>query len=123
MRMGFLRKLLQRRQAPTGDLDAMTLRYLAGAGADLGLARETIHYLYVPTRQAAERAALDLARDGRHIETRAAATGGNWLVLVKEHLVVSDESIEALRREFEAAANTLGGEYDGWEAAVEPDSN
>ena len=99
----------------------MTLDQLEKAGANLGRGRETVHYLYLPTQQAAERVAHDLAREDRQIETRPAATGSSWLVLLKQHVVVSEESIAALRGEFESAASALGGEYDGWEAAVEAD--
>ena len=34
-------------------------------------------------------------------------------------MVVDEETIEAVGAEFEAIAEPEGGEYDGWEAAVE----
>ena len=101
-----------------GGLDAMTIQQLSLAGADLSQPRETLHYLYVGTEGDAARAKEMLAQSGRTIETRPAATGTGWLVLLKTDIVVGPDTIGRLRAEIEAAAAQVGGDYDGWEAAV-----
>jgi hypothetical protein len=103
------------------DLDAATIQQLERAGADLSQPRETLHYLYVGTHQDADRAKKMLARPGRSVETRPVASGSGWLVLLKTDMVARLEAIHGLRTEIEAAAAQVGGDYDGWEAAV-PDA-
>ena len=122
--MAFLKRLFSRPgsgPSNVGSLDARTIAQLEKAGADLRLSRETLHYLYVATELDAEEARRSLARDGRTIDIRPAATGSGWLVLVTESMIVNLESITAVRQEIEAVSTRLGGEYDGWEAAVTPD--
>jgi len=109
----------QKAVAPApGDLDAATIRQLARAGADLSQPRETLHYLYVGREADAATAKVRLAGEGRAIETRPAATGGGWLVLLETDMVVGLDAIHALRAEIESVASQVGGEYDGREAAV-----
>jgi hypothetical protein len=62
-----------------------------------------------------------LAHPERMTETQPAASGSGWLVLLKTDMVVGLEANHGLRTEIEAAAAQLGGDYDGWEAAV-PDA-
>ena len=123
--MGFLKRIFggdKPRPAPdTGALDALTIQQLANAGADLRLPRETIHYLYVPTEDGAHTAEHALTATGRIIVVRPAATGNQWLVLLTQSMVVSQASMTELRAEIESVSAQVGGEYDGWEAAVTPD--
>jgi hypothetical protein len=103
-----------------GSGDAEVIDQLRAAGADLSQAREVRYYLYVPTEEAANDVADRVARDGRGIEVTPAATGSDWLVLITEAAVVDEATMAARREEFEGAVAESGGEYDGWEAAVEP---
>jgi hypothetical protein len=93
---------------------------LEAAGADLSQPREVRHYLYVADREGAERVAAELEESGRSISVEQSADGSEWLVLVTEHVVVDLETLAARRAEFEDALVPVDGEYDGWEAAVEP---
>jgi len=86
-------------------------------GADLSTPRQTFHYLYFGTERAARRAAKALARDDRTLDIHQ--TGNDWAVKIGQIMVVDEETIEAVGAEFEAIAEPEGGEYDGWEAAVE----
>jgi len=104
---------------PPTDLDGEVIDQLRQLGADLALPRDTQHYLYAPTESAADSIAADIAGDGRKIEVRPSASGGTWLVKLNMDLVVSSESIRQLRTELESAAARHGGDYDGWEAALD----
>ena len=117
-RTGILKRLFGAKEVDQAALDAATIAAVRGAGADLAQPRETRHYLYVPTEEAATTLAGDLAREGREVEARPAATGDNWLVLVVQTMVVNPDTIAEARREFEPAAVGAGGDYDGWEAAI-----
>ncbi|MFL5778223.1 MAG: ribonuclease E inhibitor RraB [Chloroflexota bacterium] len=126
--MGFLKRLFgsaepdrQREPPSKADLDAVVIQQLTKAGADLTQRRETLHYLYVPNEDDAGIAERNLSRGGRKIEVRPAATGGSWLVLITESMIVNPATIAGIRAELEDEALKFGGNYDGWEAALTPD--
>jgi hypothetical protein len=115
--MGFLK----RDQGPkpaTVDPDTLAVEELRKAGADPSMPHETRHFLYVPGVKAAQQVARSLERPDRRIEIETSARKGYWLVAVIQSVVVTRESISALRTEFEAAVAPLGGEYDYWQVAV-----
>jgi hypothetical protein len=103
-----------------GSGDAEVIDQLRAAGADLSRAREVRYYLYLPTQDQANEVADRVATSGRSIEVTPAATGSDWLVLVTEIAIVDEATMAARREEFETAVAEAGGEYDGWEAAVDP---
>ena len=43
----------------------------------------------------------------------------NWLVLVRQELVPSEETIATARRQIEEITQRRVREYDGWEAEVQ----
>lgn len=103
--------------------DRLILDQLRSIGADLSQPREVLHYLYLPTREAADAVGADVEPRGYAVEIRPAAgpPGPNpWLCLATIVSVVSLESVRAAREEFEVLAGAHGGEYDGWEAAGTP---
>jgi rhodanese-related sulfurtransferase len=103
---------------PKPDLDQLTLEQLAKAGANLAKPTEVIIYLYLPDEARARTAADELEQAGYHVDVRTAATGPSWLALATINMVPSLENIALLRGRFESLASRLGGDYDGWEAAV-----
>ena len=106
----------------TASGDRAVLDQLRGRGSDLSLPRHTIHFLYFPTRGAAQEAA-EILRAGGHIaNTRPrnpAASANSWPVLVETVAVVDEATIASGRETFESLATRFGGEYDGWEAALD----
>ena len=103
---------------PKASLDQQTLLQLAKAGGNLAMSTEVINYLYLPDEARARTAAGELERAGYQAEVRTAAKGRSWLALAKINMVPSTENIALLRGRFETLASRLGGDYDGWEAAV-----
>lgn len=80
------------------------------------------HYLYMPTQDAAKQVMLTLAaRDFEAEEPHPMF--GTWGVLVRTKMVPEEEVIVSLRKEFTELADEHEGEYDGWEAEVQPDQN
>jgi hypothetical protein len=78
-----------------------------------------LHYLYFPTRQAADSAAGTLRNDAEFsVESRLGADGVNWLVLARHRIVPEEAQVERKRAMFEDLARRGHGEYDGWEAEV-----
>ena len=103
---------------PKASLDQQTLQQLAKAGGNLTMSTEVINYLYLPDEARARTAGGELEQAGYHVEVRTAAKGPGWLVLAKINMIPSTENIALLRDRFETLASRLGGDYDGWEAAV-----
>ena len=100
------------------DLDQLTLQQLTKAGGNLDKTTDLVNYLYLPNEELAKQAGAELTAAGYSVEVRPAATGSSWLALARIDVVPSAQNIEKVRERFEALAVRLGGEYDGWEAAV-----
>jgi regulator of ribonuclease activity B len=77
------------------------------------------HFLYFPKKRDAERAGKELRSRGFSVEVRKGADGENWLALAKKLSPKTGEEMSNLSDEVEALAAQFGGEYDGWEAAVD----
>ena len=107
-------------RAPIGspEADAQTLGALRDAGADLTRPTEVNYYLYFPTRAAAERAAASARTPEFTAEVSEGADGESWLCLATAQMVPSESAIRAATTRLKALAESLGGDYDGWEAAV-----
>ena len=100
------------------EADRQTLQALANAGANLTKPTEVNAYLYFQQREAADRAAIQVATPEMSAVVRRAADDSGWLCFVTGTMVPSETAIRALSVRLKAVADTLGGEYDGWEAAV-----
>jgi hypothetical protein len=103
--------------------DRLIVQQLRSIGADLSKPREVLHYLYLPTQEAADAARQELEPRGYSVDVRPAAgpPGPNpFLCLATIDEVVSVESARASREAFTAIASAHDGEYDGWEAAGTP---
>lgn len=77
-----------------------------------------LHYLYVPTSEAAGQIANELNAGGFHTEERLGGDGVNWLVMARHEAVPTEQLMASMRRFMEALVATVGGEYDGWEAEL-----
>jgi Regulator of ribonuclease activity B len=102
----------------SAEADAQTLRALQEAGADLTKETEVNFYLYFPVRDSAARAAGADHAPGLAATVRPGADGKTWLCLISGRMVPSEADIRDASLRMQALASSLGGEYDGWEAAV-----
>jgi hypothetical protein len=100
------------------DLDQLTLDQLKKAGGDLSKSTELVCYLYLPDESRAQQAAAQLRLAGFAVDVRPAATNPTWLALARIEMVPSRENVAMIRARFETLASQLGGDFDGWEAAV-----
>jgi len=74
------------------------------------------HYLYFNTRPEAASATDRLRTTGNSVELRQ--SDPQWLVLVEQDLPATNEALEGSIAHMESLAESLGGEYDGWEREV-----
>ena len=72
----------------------------------------------MPDEAGAQVAAQRMAREGDEIEVRLGSDHPNWLCLITRTMMPDRAALLDLRHQLTALATELGGEYDGWEAAV-----
>jgi hypothetical protein len=77
-----------------------------------------LHYLYFPNQRDAREVAVELRRLGFTTEERIGGDSENCLVLARHEIVPTEESVLADRELMESLVEPVGGDYDGWEAAV-----
>jgi hypothetical protein len=81
--------------------------------------KEMRYFLYFPKKADAESAGERLRDRGYSAEVRKGANGENWLALATKNPPTTGEQMDEVRDEMEALAAQFGGEYDGWEAAID----
>ena len=77
-------------------------------------------YLYFPSQQGAERAAAILRGEGYAVVTRLGADETNWLALASRESSgrLSGGDLDAIEERMFALADSLGGDYAGFERDV-----
>lgn len=98
--------------------DSQALIALREAGSDLSKPHPIEFYLYFPAKTDADDVGVQLREEGFDVTVRLGADDMNWLVLARRTMVPEQRLLVGLRNKFEALADSLGGEYDGWEAMV-----
>lgn len=98
--------------------DATVVAQLRTAGSDRVRAHTIEFYLYLPSEAAAREVADALVAEGFATEVRPGALGPQFLCLATRTMVPDVAALVQIRRRLDALAIRLGGEYDGWEAAV-----
>jgi hypothetical protein len=116
--VGFLKRSPGENLRSADDPDRLVVEQMRRAGADPTVPHETRHFIYVPGVKAAQEVARALKSVGRRVEIDTSARQGYWLVVVMQSMVVTTDTIAAVRRELEAAALPAGGEYDRWQVDV-----
>lgn len=100
-------------------LDAATIDALVQAGGDLSQSTHVIHFLYLPTAEAAEACRREFEDEGFEVSVFEPDRDiPAFAVHAEHHIVVSHESIRAARERLTAGVTGHATAYDGWEAAV-----
>jgi len=107
--------------APTQpDPDSRVVEMLRTAGADLREPTEFIVFLYFPTAESASAVASRLRGMGFSDVLVSESLGGTWGCIGTRQMVPEVQGIRDLTSRLQRLAEEHGGEYDGWEAAVQP---
>ncbi len=77
--------------------------------------RTISHFLYVPGREAAERAGKALARAGFRSEAGPASDGDDWLLVATHEAVDERDRDVATQEALREIALAVGGQYNGYE--------
>jgi len=116
---GVLRGRGPRHPFPMGspEADASTLTALRQAGVDLTREIDIVFSLYFDRREQAERAAASIANPPFVPAVEPIPDTARWVCRVRAHIVPSSPAIRDASIRLQAVAATMGGNYDGWEAA------
>lgn len=102
--------------ASSEEIDAWEDRMLALLVPNDHESPDAQHYLYFESKKVAEAVRRRVATLGYTGEVRE--SDEQWLVLVKQVTVPSDEALHLATAQLEELADEFGGEYDGWEQKV-----
>jgi regulator of RNase E activity RraB len=100
------------------DTDEAIFKRLVDAGSDLSKPHNIRFYFYFPSQFAADKAAIRIKKAGFHIKI-SNAERGDWLCLATKKMVPELSKLQYFRTEFGRLFETFGGQYEGWETAVE----
>jgi hypothetical protein len=103
--------------------DILLMGQMAQAGADLNLPRHALYYLYFAARDTAEQAAARGTAAGYTASVREPLPEypDQWSVVCERPDAVLDiPGVIAADDLFQGIADDLGGEFDGWEASLQP---
>jgi len=107
------------------QMDVGIIKELASHGAHLNEPREILAYFYFPTRKSAQEVSDEIEKLGYEVEIKYSKDVEGkledpWLIVARKIAVVSNENIQAMRQDFTSISKKFDGDFDGWEAAVEP---
>jgi Regulator of ribonuclease activity B len=102
------------------DVAAAERRKLSEGTKEMPEGERLRHYMYFPDKAAAEKAGQWFRVQKFSVEVRPGADGVSWLALVEQVPPENIDEVDKIRAEMEALTKKLGGQYDGWEIAVEP---
>lgn len=77
------------------------------------------HFLYFPEEANAREVSERLQSRGFSVEVSKGAGAENWCVLATKAPPTTGEQMDELRDVMEGLAAQFGGDYDGWEAAID----
>jgi regulator of RNase E activity RraB len=105
---------------PDSPLDRQSIEQLRTAGSDLSKPHTIQFHLRVPSQKDANAAATELQAGDYDTAVRQDRDGRNWLCVAQKSMTPTIENLSGARRMFMDLAARYHGEYDGWDAAVEP---
>lgn len=94
--------------------DGQVISQLKSAGSDLSKEHPVEFYIYVPTRESAEKIAEKVTGNGFVSVVEKTENSNTWLVYSKKNLVPTEERMIQIRQQLTELASSAGGEYDGW---------
>jgi hypothetical protein len=103
--------------------DIALLGQMLQGGADLTQPRHALYYLYFGTREAADEAGARGTAAGYSADVREPLPDypDQWCVVCERPDALLDiEGVKAADELFQGIADDLGGDFDGWEAALVP---
>jgi hypothetical protein len=100
--------------------DQRVLAQMLGYGADLTRERHVVHYLYFPDNITRASAQDKLDREGYETRHGIDSQGALPKSLIAERTgIVNDDVVNQERELLTNIAEADGGDYDGWEAALD----
>jgi regulator of RNase E activity RraB len=104
--------------------DSVVVENLAGAGSDVSKPHDIDFTLYFPEEAAARRVGAKLTSEGFVVAVDFVEEDGDedafWSIEATKSMVPDPDEITKVGQSLRTLAESEGGEYDGWGAAVVP---
>ncbi len=91
---------------------------LVKAGADLKEPRHVLYFLYLGNEANAEAAGAAARDSGYRVDVRPAQAPDSWALVAEVIAVLDPPTVIAADDFFQSLADSLQGDYDGWEASA-----
>jgi hypothetical protein len=101
--------------------DEAVLNLIYRSNADLSKQRLVNFYLYFPTKENAEVAAIELIDLEFTIDCIDSSKKNEWLCLATKEIVPNYKNLTTIRKILERIVRKLNGVYDGWETGFDAD--
>lgn len=111
--------MLFKKRVPEEKADSEALKLMKTRGADFSKPQPVDFYLYLPRIEDAEAVAWSLGDEGYKTLVTPGAGGKDWLCLASTVLFPSEAGLDTVRSRMEALVQPYGGQYDGWEMALD----
>lgn len=98
--------------------DKAAIAQLKAQGSDITKPTDVFFYLYFPSKVTAEALRAEFSDRGFSVDIHQPAGYEVWVLAANKTMVPDETTIISLSHDFTALAETQGGHYDGWEAAL-----
>ncbi len=106
------------------EVDRPLLVELLKRGVDLGVEREVVNYLYFRSLADQQGAGVVLGSAGwavDFLDPDPQELSQSWVLIARfQRALLTVDAVRGNRELMEAVAAHFGGQYDGWEAALQP---
>lgn len=102
------------------DTTQMILDRLKESGSVMTLPHEVTFWMYFPTRVDAEKAAEVARKEQFEVEVGKSDSSSDWHCSAAKMMVPTHEAVSEHIEHFKEVASKFNGEYDGWDADVDP---
>lgn len=100
--------------------DQQAIDRIREAGGDPSKPRQVDFYLYFEERANADAASAELRAESFGVTVERSAANDSWVLLATRRIALTSREFGRAQEKLEAVAHRHGGEYDGWDAPVEP---
>ena len=101
------------------NLDRYLLKLLKKKGSNFRKIHTVEFYVYFKTRATAKKVAVQIRKQGFHVELLSDSSGKRWICLSIREMLPHYKTIQAVKKKLNTLARPWGGHCDSWGTQVE----
>ncbi len=94
--------------------DGQVILQLKNAGSNLSKEHPVEFFIYAPNKDAAEKIATRIEREGFKPKIEKSESDQSWMVFAVKYMIPNEQELVKIRANLGQVARSVGGEYDGW---------